>query len=256
MDALALIREQIAICEAAGVAIVCCPEGILGGLADYAPDPMTIAIDVDGGQLDEVLAPLASDTVATIVGFTEVDRRRRLYNCAAVYHRGAVAGVYRKLHPAINRSGYDAGTAMPVFTVDDLTFGIVICYDSTFAEPVRVMASRGAAAVFVPTNNGLPVRKGGAAAAAAAARACDVGHAAAHGIAVVRADVAGHAAGFVSYGSTEIVGSDGVVLASAAELTSQLVVADIHTRRDARTEGAGVQTTHDQKNDEPAGRRP
>jgi predicted amidohydrolase len=228
MEAVALIREQVAICEAAGVAILCCPEGILGGLADYAPDPRAIAIDVEGGQLDEVLAPLASDRVTTIVGFTEVDRRRRLYDCAAVYHRGAVTGVYRKLHPAINRSVYDAGTETPVFTAGDLTFGVVICYDSTFAEPVRAMASRGAAALFVPTNNGLPVGRGGPA-LAADARACDVRHATTHGIAVIRADVAGHAAGFASHGSTEIVGPNGAIVASAAELTSQLVIAEIDT---------------------------
>jgi len=34
MEAVALIKTQIEICEAEGVEILCCPEAILGGLAD------------------------------------------------------------------------------------------------------------------------------------------------------------------------------------------------------------------------------
>ena len=37
-----------------------------------------------------------------------------------------------------------------------LTFGIVICYDSTFAEPAARMSAEGATVLFVPTNNRLP----------------------------------------------------------------------------------------------------
>ena len=47
-------------------------------------DPAEIAISVEDGQLERVLAPLASDTVTIIVGFTEIDRRGRLFNSAAV----------------------------------------------------------------------------------------------------------------------------------------------------------------------------
>ena len=34
MEALALIRKRVEWCEAEGVSILCCPEAILGGLAD------------------------------------------------------------------------------------------------------------------------------------------------------------------------------------------------------------------------------
>src|SRR5947207_8512009 len=85
--ALGLIREQIDRCQSQGVEILCCPEGILGGLADYAPQPADSAIDVESGQLDALVATLASDTVATIFGFTEIDQGR-LYNTAAVLHKG------------------------------------------------------------------------------------------------------------------------------------------------------------------------
>src|SRR5438132_2294095 len=70
MDALGLIRRRVEWCEAEAVTILCCPEAILGGLADYAGSATQFAIAVDDGRLDSALAPLASDTVTTIVGFT------------------------------------------------------------------------------------------------------------------------------------------------------------------------------------------
>jgi 5-aminopentanamidase len=224
--ALSFIRERIEWCESKGVEILCCPEGVLGGLADYAPCPAAFAIDVEGGQLDTALAPLASDRVTTIVGFTERASRGRLYNSAAIFNRGTVIGVYRKLYPAINKSVYAAGDKIPVFAVGELTFGIVICLDSTFYEPARIMAAQGAAALFVPTNNGMPPARGGRE-LVAEARTCDIARAIENGVSVVRADVAGRTNDLVSYGSSEIVGRNGTVLVAAQELETALVVADI-----------------------------
>lgn len=93
MEAIALIREQVRLCESQGVAVLCCPETILGGLADYASQPLDFALNVGKGALAGVLAPLASSTVTTIVGFTEV-AGGKLYNSAAVFHNGGVAGTY------------------------------------------------------------------------------------------------------------------------------------------------------------------
>jgi hypothetical protein len=43
MDGLGLIRARVQWCEAEGVSILCCPEAILGGLADKAEDPAKFA---------------------------------------------------------------------------------------------------------------------------------------------------------------------------------------------------------------------
>jgi predicted amidohydrolase len=228
VEALALIREQVEWCESAGVEILCCPEGVLGGLADYATQPTAIAIDVEDGRLNTVLAPLASDTVTTILGFTEIDRTGRLYNSAAVFHKGSVAGLYRKLFPAINKSIYQAGDNIPVFTVGKLTFGILICRDSNYSEPARLMAAQGAAALFVPTNNGLPPTKGGPE-TVAEARNVDIALAVANNVSVIRADVAGRTPDLVSYGSSGIVDADGMVFGAGRRLRADLVVADIET---------------------------
>ena len=224
MESLERIRHQVARCETEGVEILCCPEAVLGGLADYAARPADVAIDVEAGHLDNVLMPLASDTVTTILGFTERSGADSLYNSAAVFHKGAVVGVYRKLHPAIRRSIYRAGDRMPVFRVGGLAFGIVICNDANYPDPARIMALQGATALFVPTNNGLPLDR---ADVSADARRVDIDLARRHGVSVIRADVAGRTADLVSYGSSSIVAADGTVIRSAQRLTEDLLVADL-----------------------------
>jgi 5-aminopentanamidase len=228
MDALDLIRMRVEWCEAEHIAILCCPEAILGGLADYSEHPTRFAIAADAGRLENALAPLASDTVTTIVGFTELAHGGRLYNSAAVFHRGSVVGLYRKLHPAIHQSVYAAGSEVPVFQVGELTLGIVICNDSNYCEPARLMAAHGATALFVPTNNGLPPERPHAK-LAAQARKVDIATAVENRMWVIRADVAGRTGELVSYGSSGIVDPDGLVVQSARHLSEDLIVAEIDT---------------------------
>ena len=228
-QALARIRVQIDRCETLGVEILCCPEAVLGGLADYVDQPSEIAIDVSGDGMQRIATTLASHLVTTIVGFTEIDRDGRLFNAAAVLSRGSVAGIYRKLHPAINRSVYQAGQALPLFTAGSLTFGVVICLDSTFAEPISAMVARGARAIFIPTNNGMPPHKGGGE-LVAEAREIDIAHARKHGVPIIRADVAGRVGRLASHGSSSIVDGSGQVLAAAPPWNADLVMSNIAHR--------------------------
>lgn len=224
MDALALIRRRVEQCEATDITFLCCPEAILGGLADYSKDPTRFAVAT--GEIAAVLAPLSSDTVTTVVGFTELADDGRLYNSAAVWHRGTVAGVYRKQHPALRRSVYSAGTDTPVFRVDGLAFGIVMCYDSTFSEPASRMAARGATVLFIPTNNALPHSRAGED-LVAQARDADVARATENNMWIIRADVAGRTTEFMSAGSSEIVRPDGAVALDARRFAEDILVAEV-----------------------------
>jgi predicted amidohydrolase len=226
LEAIGLIRTRVEQCEAEGVALLCCPEAILGGLADSADDPLQFAITADAGRLDSVLAPLTSQSVTTIVGFTELAQEGRLYNSAAVFHRGSVVGLYRKLRPALRRSVYMPGCELPLFQVGELTFGIVLCNDSNDPEPARLLAARGATALFVPTNNGLPTGRAHAE-LVAEGRRVDIARAVENRMWVFRADVAGHTEELVSYGSSGIVDPGGRVVRSGRQLQEDLLVAEI-----------------------------
>jgi len=223
MAVIGLIRGRIDRCELEGVNILCCPEAITGGLADYAKDPNAIAINVANGNLAAVLEPLASNSVTTVLGFTEA-AANGLYNSAAVFHRGAIAGIYRKMHPAIRRSVYTAGDELPVFTIDGFAFGILICNDSNFPELAADLASRGAAAIFIPTNNALPHDRKEV---TADALRVDVGIASDNNVWVVRSDVAGRTDSLVAYGSSCIVAPGGKVLKSAKRGCEDLLIVEV-----------------------------
>jgi predicted amidohydrolase len=226
MRALDLIREQVALCEEEGIPILCCPEAILGGLADFSDNPAPFAIRTDNRQLASVLTPLASDRVTCIVGFTELGCDGALYNAAAVFHRGRVQGVYRKIHPAIRRSVYAPGWETPVFRVGQLTFGIVICNDSNYPDLAGRMAAGGAAVLFIPTNNGLPNGRASLE-LNAAARTTDIALATENRVWVIRADVAGRNGKLTSFGCSEIVNPEGDVVQEACLEDRDLLVANI-----------------------------
>jgi predicted amidohydrolase len=204
---------------------------VLGGLADDVERPVDIAIDVASGQLEALLAPLASKSVTMIIGFTETIEGGKLYNAAAVFHDGKVAGIYRKRYPAIRRSVYSAGNQSPVFTVGGLSFGIMICNDSNYPELAADMVARGARVIFLPSNNGLPAAR---AEVVALSRAVDVALARDNEVMIVRADVAGRVANRVSFGSSAIVDPNGTVLRAGEALSEDILVAEVHARGQQR----------------------
>jgi hypothetical protein len=74
MAAIQLMQQRVRECEMNGVSVLCCAEAILGGLADFSDQPGRFAIRTDDGQLASVLALLTSETVTSILGFTEFGR--------------------------------------------------------------------------------------------------------------------------------------------------------------------------------------
>ncbi len=225
-EAARLLSEQLRRCDEAGVAVLCTPEAFLGGLADYARDPSRCALDVAAGDLHAVAAGLGGAHAAVVLGFTERGPEGRLFNSAAVMRRGELLGVYRKLYPAIHRSVYSAGDALPTFEIDGFRFGVLLCLDSNYFAPARILAARGAAALFVPTNNGMPPSRGSPK-LIGLTRSTDIARALENGVSVVRADVVGSAGGLVAPGTTAVVDPDGEVLAAAAAGLPGLIVADI-----------------------------
>ena len=222
MAALELIGERVGWCEAEGVDLLLCPEGVLGGLADDVARPSEIAIDAGSGDLAKLLRPLSSATVTTILGFSEASGGA-LYNSAVVYG-GDVVGLYRKRHPARRASVYSAGTESPVFTVGDLRFGMMICNDTNFPDLATDMVARGARLLLVPSNNAL---RSEIADVVELTRAVDVETARRCGVPVIRADVAGRTESRVAFGTSAIIGAGGDVIRVGTPFAEDLLVADL-----------------------------
>lgn len=100
---------------------------------------------------------------AIVAGIAERTEAGRYHNSAVVIDsRGNLVGRYRKLHLPLmvtppERATYEASyfspgdLGLPVFDVDGIRLGVVICYDRHFPETFRTLAMRGAEMVAVPT---------------------------------------------------------------------------------------------------------
>ena len=77
-----------------------------------------------------------------------------LYNAAAIFDRaGAFAGKYRKTHPYWPEEifyGTLPGDDYPVFDLDIGKVGVMICYDSWYAETARLLTLKGAELILFP----------------------------------------------------------------------------------------------------------
>ena len=225
-----LIRSQLVLCEREGVDVLCCPEAFLGGLANESGGQAPDDVAVDMAELHRQLTPLMSSPVASVVGFTE-RADDGLFNSAAFVADGDVQAVYRKVYPGY-RTEIRPGTELPVIRFRDTVLGIMICNDVWYVEPARVLASKGAALILVPTNSG-HLRDGKAdrrlqtrGETLPVARAVD------NTVSIVVADIAGEQRGRVALGSSRIIDPDGAVLSASDPRTVGLVIADVepHSR--------------------------
>ena len=133
-----------------------------------------------------------------------------LYNAATVFERGLVCGFVSEAASGDHGSVYQPGTEVRVFQLGDLTFGIVICNDSNYREPVRLMAERGATALFVP-HNCIPPRRASVE-LVTAAREVDIANGVENGLWFIRADVIGQTEELVAFGSSAIADPIGVLV--------------------------------------------
>lgn len=79
--------------------------------------------------------------------------RNRFYNTTYVIHNGDVTGTYKRvvIHP-MEKPFIQSGKEFPVFELDDITFGVLVCFEMAFPELTRIIALKGASIIFVPAS--------------------------------------------------------------------------------------------------------
>lgn len=111
------------------------------------------------GQSIQTIAQIAQTyRISLIVGLPEREGDR-CYNAAVwVDAKGQVIGSYRKTHlfGDIERRLFTPGDRWLIHTLDDLTIGILICFDVEFPEAARALAQQGVDLIVVPTANMYP----------------------------------------------------------------------------------------------------
>ena len=126
--------------------------------------PEGITVVGTGRQYAEVAEPLPGPTTATlariaakhhawlVAGLYEREGAA-IYNTAVLLDReGNLAGKYRKVYLPREEieGGITPGSSYPAFRTDFGTVGLMICWDSNYADPARGLALHGAELVLVP----------------------------------------------------------------------------------------------------------
>jgi len=140
LDEVALGKPDI-VCLGEGITLIGHNAGF-PALAEPIPGPTT-----------ERLGTKARQHHMYIVAGVYEREGAALYNTAVLIDRqGKVAGKYRKVYLPREEieGGLTPGNDYPVFETDFGRIGMMICWDSQYADPARALAVQGAEIIFLP----------------------------------------------------------------------------------------------------------
>jgi agmatine deiminase len=117
-------------------------------LAEPIPGETTLALSALAKELNVII----------IAPIFEADDSGKHYNTAVVIgSNGTIMGKYRKMHIPhdpffYEKSYFDVGdTGYQIFRTNNVSFGVLICYDQWFPEAARTLALQGADLIFYPS---------------------------------------------------------------------------------------------------------
>ena len=143
-------EQGLVTADKAQAAIVSFPECFLTGYPDTEEAARAGAFANDSPEMMQVLDVTSRHEALAIVGYNE-RRGPDLYNTALVAHRGHLLGTYSKC--AAYQKFHKQGREFPVWEHQGLKFGVLICADGGYIEPARILALKGARAIFAPHFN-------------------------------------------------------------------------------------------------------
>ena len=154
-----LVTEAIGAAAEAGADLVVAPEySMYWDAKNVGTDP-TYPEPLDGPFATAVRETAKAKGIAVVAGMTETvdDDKRPSNTLIAVDAAGELLGVYRKIHLYDAFGFRESDTIRPApitspltFTIGDLTFGAMTCYDLRFPELARTLVDAGANALILP----------------------------------------------------------------------------------------------------------
>jgi predicted amidohydrolase len=133
---------------------LCFPEGFLTGYyAERALAEQT-AVEINNQFFTDFIKQTAFLNATIIIGFNEREGDR-IFDSAAIVERGKLLGVQRKHY--LYHDYFTSSSQFSVFQSKGVTFGVVICLDTNYFEPSRLLAIQGAAILFTPMCNKVPL---------------------------------------------------------------------------------------------------
>ena len=148
--ALDKVEETLCKAQDQAVDLLCMPECFLQGYFEKEDEAWNSALDLQQEPFLGILERFKPYKTTLILGLNE-KRQDRLYNSAVVIEEGRLVGKYSKAHLELDY--YSQGMEFPLFERRGIKYGIIICLDSTYLEPARILALKGAQILFCPMCN-------------------------------------------------------------------------------------------------------
>jgi predicted amidohydrolase len=129
---------------------LCFPEGFLTGYYPEKELAKQNSIELASDDFQDFLNRTASFKVTFIIGFNEREDDS-IFDSAAVIERGKLLGIQRKHY--LYHNYFTSDNRCSVFQSKGISFGVVICLDTNYFEPSRLLALQGATILFTPMCN-------------------------------------------------------------------------------------------------------
>jgi len=148
------ILENLERADHEKIDFLCFPEGFLTSY--YAEKELAeqTAMEVTSTDFQHILKRAASFNATFILGFNEREGNK-IFDSAAVVERGRLLGIQRKHY--LYHDYFTSDAQFSVFQSKGITFGVVICLDTNYFEPSRLLALHGATILFTPMCNKVPL---------------------------------------------------------------------------------------------------
>jgi agmatine deiminase len=197
---------------------------------------VTLLAEPVPGETTATLSNLAKELKVVIIApIFEADGSGKHYNTAVVIGSdGTILGKYRKMHIPhdpffYEKSYFDVGDiGYQIFRTQDVSFGVLICYDQWFPEAARTLALQGADLIFYPSAIGYlegdPLSQNDW---HAAWENIQRSHAIANGIHVASINRVGTEGKIKFWGASFVCDSFGRLLKRASEENEEVVVAEL-----------------------------
>lgn len=137
-------------CRQKAADILCMPETFLQGYFPNVADARANSFRLDSDAFDRIVSSTRGYTPMVLVGLNE-RRGDELYNTVVVLQDGRYLGRYSKAYPIFDF--YSPGREFEIFECAEIKFGIIICADTAYIDPARLLALKGAQVLFAPHHN-------------------------------------------------------------------------------------------------------
>lgn len=149
-ERLSQVLETLEFADREYIDFLCLPEGFLTGYYAARELAEQTAIEIDSQFFREFIHQTASFDVTFIIGFNEREGDR-VFDSAAIVEQGKLLGIQRKHY--LYHDYFTSSDQFSVFHSKGVTFGVVICLDTNYFEPSRLLALQGATILFTPMCN-------------------------------------------------------------------------------------------------------